>query len=321
MSPVVGHDAALRTLAQAWASGRLPHAWLISGPAGIGKATLARQFARDVLAGDDAAAARRVAAGTHADLLLVSRAVDEKRQTQRREIVLDDVRPVSGFLRRTAAEGGWRVVIIDGADLLNRNAANALLKLIEEPPPRALLLLVSDAPGRLLATLRSRCRSLRLAPLDDAAMDVVLRQSLPELEAAECRRLVALGRGAPGRALSLAAGGGLALSGLVGDLLARDNARAGPWSYDLAESVLRHDDGCASFLGLLSGAISTSLRDAARSGTKPRETLLALRSPPHWAEICAGLISLRDETQHLALDRRQAVLSALTLLGDPEVHR
>ncbi|WP_428393048.1 DNA polymerase III subunit delta' [Lichenicoccus sp.] len=315
MSSVVGHDAAKRTLAQAFRSGRLHHAWLISGPAGIGKATLARQFAREVLAGEDEAAARRVAAGTHADLLLVSRGLDEKRQTARREIVLDDVRPVSGFLRRTAAEGGWRVVIVDDADLLNRNAANALLKLIEEPPPRALLLLVSEAPGRLLATLRSRCRSLRLAPLDDAAMDAVLRQKLPELEAAERERLMALGRGAPGRALSLAAGGGLALSGLVDALLARQDAGAGPWSYDLAEAVLRHEDGCASFLGLLSGAISTSLRDAARAGTMPRETLLALRSPPHWAEVCAGLITLRDETGRLALDRRQAVLSALTLLG------
>ena len=316
MSRVVGHDAALRTLAQALQSGRLHHAWLISGPAGIGKATLARQFARDVLAGDDEAAARRVAAGTHADLLLVSRALDEKRQVPRREIVLDDVRPVSAFLRRTAAEGGWRVVIVDGADLLNRNAANALLKLLEEPPPRALLLLVSEAPGRLLATLRSRCRSLRLEPLDDAAMDVVLRRTLPELDSAERDRLVALGRGAPGRALSLAAGGGLALSGLVDALLAREDARAGPWSYDLAETVLRHDDGCASFLGLLSGAISTSLRDAARAGSMPQERLLALRSPPHWAEICAGLITLRDETARLALDRRQAVLSALTLLGN-----
>ncbi len=106
-----------------------------------------------------------MAAGTHADLLTVEREWDPKRKRMRGEIVVEDVRRVADFLRRTPAEGGWRVVVLDGAEDLNRNAANALLKMLEEPPPRAILLLVCSAAGRLLPTIRSRCRRLDLAPL------------------------------------------------------------------------------------------------------------------------------------------------------------
>src|SRR5271165_3045369 len=166
---LLGHEAAEATLAAALHSGRLHHAWLLTGPAGIGKATLAFRFARRLLAGHGGEGLqldsthpvfRRVAVGAHADLLTVERAFDPKRKRQRTEIVVDDVRRIGGFLHLTPAEGGWRVVVVDGADELNRNAANALLKVLEEPPPRALLLLTAAAPGRLPATIRSRTRRL-----------------------------------------------------------------------------------------------------------------------------------------------------------------
>ena len=105
---------------------------------------------------------RRVAAGSHADLLTVERAYDEKRKRMRTQIAVDDVRRISDFMSLTPAEGGWRVVVVDGAEELNQTSANALLKMLEEPPPRAMLLLVCAAPGRLLPTIRSRCRRLRL---------------------------------------------------------------------------------------------------------------------------------------------------------------
>src|ERR1700688_1149105 len=111
---------------------------------------------------------RRVAAGGHADLLTVERAYDPHRRRLRGEIVVDDTRAIGTFLRLTPAEGGWRVVIVDGADEMNRNAANALLKILEEPPQQALLLLVAHSPGRLLPTIRSRCRRFPLAPLPAA---------------------------------------------------------------------------------------------------------------------------------------------------------
>ena len=163
---LVGQARPERTLRRAWDSGRLAHAWLLHGPRGIGKATLAYRFARFVLAGgagpglveaqDDGATlavdpddpvARRVAAGAHADLATVERSWDEKRKRLRNEIVVADVRALSSFFAMTPAEGGWRVAVVDAADEMNRHAANAVLKILEEPPRRGLLLLVSHAPG------------------------------------------------------------------------------------------------------------------------------------------------------------------------------
>ena len=314
---LLGQADAERTLARAWQSNRLHHAWLFTGPTGIGKAMLAARFAATVLAGAaPEAAARRVAAGTHADLLVIGRAMDDRRQRLRTEVVLEDVRPIGAFLHRTAAEGGWRVVIVDDADHLNRHAANALLKLLEEPPGRALILLVCSAPGRLLPTLRSRCRSLRLRPLDEATMHAVLQPLLPAMPADERQILIELSDGSPGRALSLAADDGVALSRLVQDALSRTGDRSASWSYELADTVLRRDSGFSTFIGLLSATISTTMRKAVRGdGDGARPDPISSRSPEAWARICEDLAELREGTESLNLDKRQALLAGLSLLS------
>ncbi len=318
-----GHQAAEAQLLDALTSGRMHHAWLITGAAGVGKATLAFRFARRLLAGarpGDTLALdpkhpvfRRVATGSHADLLTVEREWDDKKARRRGEIVVDDVRAVSAFLRLTPAEGGWRVVVVDGAEHLNRNAANALLKMLEEPPQRAILLLTCAAPGRLLPTIRSRCRRLGLQPLAPAAMALALAECLPELDGAERASLGGLAAGSPGRALLLAEEKGLHLATLAAEVLA-----AVP-SYPLLRAIAladqlggRAEDRFTPFMTLLCDALAAALRRAARGAP---ERLTTLRPLAEWAELWQSLIHILDETERLNLDRRQALLSSIALLN------
>ncbi|WP_428375221.1 DNA polymerase III subunit delta' [Lichenicoccus sp.] len=330
-----GHDDALASFTRAWHAGRLHHAWLISGPGGVGKATLAYRIARTVLAGGEPeAASRRIAAGTHPDLLVVERTASSARSTEdrpkrlRQEIVIEDVAAVASFLHRTAAMGGWRVVIVDGLDLANRNAANALLRLIEEPPERTVFLLIASAAGRVLPTLRSRCRTLRLASLDPATMRRALAVLLPGLADDERQDLVGLARGAPGRAVLLAAEDGLALSRLARDVLDASPRPAGIWAYELADSILRRENGFSTFIDLLSERISATARaderrrvrteEPAASGAVPIDGPTGTPNPwvtNPWVEVCSQLAGLRTETEALNLDKRQSLLTGLDLLS------
>ncbi len=220
-----GHTDQIAAFAEARIAGRLHHAWLLTGPEGVGKGSFARAAALRLLADaagpavnlpalatpEDHRIARLWRAGSHPDTMTLERLYREKTKDFARSITVDQVRGLSRLFATAPSYSPWRVVIVDAADDLERAGANALLKLLEEPPGDSLFLLVSHAPARLLPTIRSRCRVLRFAPLDDDAMTAALRVPLPDAEPPELAELVAAGDGAPGRALRFA---GLDVAGL-----------------------------------------------------------------------------------------------------------
>ncbi|WP_296644450.1 DNA polymerase III subunit delta' [Roseinatronobacter sp.] len=243
-----GQQAAEAAFLQAFASGRMHHAWLLSGPMGVGKATLAWRIARFLLAGDrggmfgppdtldvpeDHPTVRRLRAGADGGLLVIRRGLDDKGNL-RRDITVDVMRRLHGFFGLSAADGGQRVVIVDAADEMNTNAANALLKALEEPPANATLLLVAHQPSRLLPTIRSRCRDLRLSALDTQDFAQALTQAGIE---GDPGTLAELSGGSVGQAVELALGGGAEiyadLVALFATLPRMDRARA----LRLAESM------------------------------------------------------------------------------------
>ena len=215
---IVGQDRAVEQFTTAWRRGALHHAWLLAGPKGVGKARFAREAATRVLADaagpavdmpglgtpEDHRIAKLVEAGSHPDLRWLERLVNDKTDNLARNITVDQVRSLGDLFDLTPALSPWRAVVIDSIDDLEKSAANALLKMLEEPPADTIFFLVSHAPGRLLPTIRSRCRRLDFQSLSDDAMASVLSNCLPEQKDFERTRVIAAAHGSAGRALALA---------------------------------------------------------------------------------------------------------------------
>ena len=289
----------------AWARDRLHHAWLLTGPRGVGKAAFAWRAARRLLgaaaSGPELASAagdpanRLIAARAHPDLLVLEREVEDAKP--RRNIPVDEARRLPEFFSKAPAISPHRVAIIDAADDLNVNAANAVLKTLEEPPPRGVLLLVSHAPGRLLPTIRSRCRRLGFAPWTEAALAAWLGEQ--GLDAG----LAAAARGSPGRALALASGEGA--SDALGDMLARlpqvDEAQV----LKLTEGF-RGGEGAERFAALLDRLADTVReRLAAAAGRGDVDGL------DGWARAWERLSALPGEVEAVNLDRADALVGVL----------
>jgi DNA polymerase-3 subunit delta' len=215
---IAGQDRAVEQFGEAWATRRLHHAWLLAGSKGVGKATFAKQAAKRVLA--DAAGpasglpgletdnqhpiVKLVNAGSHPDMRWLERLPRERGEGLARNISVDQVRELGDFMAMTAALSSWRIAVIDSVDDLETSGANALLKMLEEPPANTLFFLISHAPGRLLPTIRSRCRRLEFQPLEDDAMASILTKQAPSLSQAERDRVIAMSFGSAGRALAFA---------------------------------------------------------------------------------------------------------------------
>ena len=279
-----GHDEAERALLDAYRGGRMPHAWLIGGPPGIGKATLAYRMARIVLAHPDGSApqvesagslalppdhraARLVAAQGHPDLLVLERRPGDS-GALRTVIAVEDVRRLVPFLGSTAGEAGWRVVVVDSADELNAAGANALLKLLEEPPRRCLFLIVSHAPGRLLATIRSRCRRLLLRPLAPADIGRAVGAALGRNpDDAAVQKAASAADGSVAQAIGLIGGPLLAVRERVIELLGLLPATDPRALHALGESLERADRlVLATFVDAVRDWLSARLAGELREG-------------------------------------------------------
>jgi len=212
-----GQDRAIEQFASAWATRKLHHAWLLAGPKGVGKASFAHAAARRVLAeaagppfdlagigtSDDHPIVKLVEAGSHPDMRRLERQLNDKGNLNR-NIKVEQIRELGEFLSLSAALSPWRVVVIDTLDDLETSGANALLKMLEEPPANSLFFLVSHAPGRLLPTIRSRCRRLEFQKLEDDAMTSILSEHAPGLSAVEQERIIGMSFGSAGRAIAFA---------------------------------------------------------------------------------------------------------------------
>lgn len=342
---LLGHAGAEQVFLDAWKSGRLHHAWLLAGPRGIGKATLAFRIARFVLAAGGRAGLfeateppadslalpvnhpveRQVASGGHPDLLTVERSVNPKTGKLRGEIVVEDVRRLSSFLALTTAAGAWRVAIIDAADEMNRNAANALLKGLEEPPAQTLFLLVSHCRGSLLPTIRSRCRILNLTALDEDMVVRLLSDHRRDLSGEQMRAVARLSDGSIGRALALADTGGAALYRDLVELLSQAGCLDIKGVHALAGKVGRPGaDESFDMLGQLvdrwlSGVVLGTARKATPTEIVDGETVAALAwrsrsNLANWLEVWEKVARLFSQAGSAYLDRKQVVINVFLML-------
>lgn len=321
-------------LCDSYRSGRFPHAILFAGPRGIGKATLAFRLARYLLADKSAqdpgeglaippesGVFRRVAAGSHGDLLTIERSFDPRRGRLRSEIGVEEARQTALFLRLTAAEGGARIVIIDGAEEMTRNAQNALLKILEEPPPSAYLLLLSHSPGRLLPTIRSRAWRIPLAPLSEELVANLIGRYRPQTQEKERAALALLSQGSIGRALDLAEAGGLRLYRELLALLGATPAIDLRALHAFADALTRA--GEEESYRVVEELILDLLARIATLSAKGREdeeildgegvlaALAAKKEAGVWASLRAGIEEGFARARALNLDKKQAILAAL----------
>lgn len=311
---LIGQDEGLARAARAIRGGRPPQAWLIAGPPGIGKATLAYRIARylltfgatdrgpaDLAVPPNDPTVPLVRAGSHPGLLALRRGLSPDTGKPMTVLSIHEIRKLAAFFGLTSTTGGWRIAIIDAADEMNDQAGNALLKILEEPPARAMLMLIAHRPARLTTTIRSRCQLLRLHPVGDAHLDCELERRLPNLSAEDRTRVVALSGGSLGTALRLVEDDGLMIAADAEKLISRAGSLDFAGTFALSERLARTDRGTDSFGAYLVQILGERIVARAGAGEADLE---------RWAALHNRIKHSFARTAGLYLEPRQTILSA-----------
>ncbi len=349
---IIGHAKVEQHLLDSINSGKIPHAMIFSGPQGIGKSTMAFRFAKAMLAAKvDAGpslfgtpepsvltslsidaedqAARLVASGGHPDLLVVERVADESKGGRLKDVDVEQIRDIPGFLHMTPFMGGWRMVIIDDADTMTRASQNALLKVLEEPPKNALLVLVAHRPGMLISTIRSRCRVIDFSPPGQEEFDTLVKRAMPSISRADMDALYNIAGGSIGDSLKLMQDGALKSLHQVTSLM-----QSWPdisWKdVHLMAEVLggkgNDESALNGFQNMLLWICETITRTRAGGrnelpvplNTGPYPELLHHYTLEGWSKICDSLKTHFATVKYGALDRRHAIFGAFSILKSGE---
>lgn len=340
---LVGHEKAANIFLQSFQSGRLHHAWLLAGQRGVGKATLAYHLARFLLkhggestgsglfaaeetpAKPDLASLQmsaddpvfvRIASGGEGNLKIIERGYNEKTKKRRSEIVVDDVRALHDFFEMTASHDGWRIAIVDPADEMNRNAANALLKMLEEPPRKSILFLITHAKGSLVPTIRSRCQQLLLNPLNKDDVKKVLHRRMPDLSGGDVDKYAAFSGGSPGYALRLSLYDGEGLNLVIGSQFS-GQALGTKQTHDFAGALAlaANEKKYFLFLDILTSEIASRIKALAANGA-PKSRLDC------WLGLWEKVDRIRTEGEGINLGRKAmllVLLSEMAALGRQEL--
>ena len=343
-----GHEEVEKQLLDDYLGGRMPHAIILAGASGIGKATLAFRLTRFLFSQDESQAGmfgdeikqeslfvsttnpvfRRVVSLGHADLLVIEREFDEKKGRFKTEISVDAVRRIHPFLQKTAAEGGWRVVIVDGAEALNRSSQNALLKILEEPPKNTLLILTTSKPGAFLPTIRSRCRTINMKPLADDVMNSLLSKMLPNLDMDEKNILNHVAEGSIGKAIRFYNEDGVKIYSQLLDIIATIPELDMLKVHDLAEKFGRYgsEQGYYTIMDILLGMCETQARSLARgvklsnsldADSSGFENMINIYPKGHFLNAWDKISKLSSDVDRYNLDKRQGIMGAFLALQDP----
>ncbi len=347
-SPLIGQDAATSQFWQAYAGGKMAQSWIFLGPKGVGKSTFALFAARELLSGGFSAEAilppspvvnslfgeiadapsaatapksihdpdhplfRKIISRTHPDVLMIDM-TPTSADARKSELTVDDLRAVASFLRGTPIEGGWRIVIIDDAERMNKNAANALLKILEEPPPRSLIILVASTIGFFPPTIRSRCRVLRFHALRDQDVLRHVERINPSLNAEDKQVLVNLSAGSIGRAERLIAADGLSVYADINRFFLSIANNAPQWHlwHDIAEKFAAQGELAQSILhSIIQQAIQADGRSQAA-----QQPIFGIKSGKEWLDFHDEMQQLVGKQQFLYLDGKQVWLNLMAKIA------